>query len=161
MANLGFGREGKAGSRSYRLAPLQEGMLFHSLCAPHAGFEIEQLICDLNEELDVAACKRAWEIVMERHAVLRTSFRWENLTAPIQQVGEGVALPWAQQDWSELPVAEREEAFNNFLHTDRLRGFELTEAPLFRLTLFRFGPSFFRLVWTFHHGLLDGRSIRL
>jgi amino acid adenylation domain-containing protein len=137
---------------------MQEGMLFHTLCEPRAGFEIEQLICDLRESLDAPALRRAWECVMARHAVLRTSFRWQGLAAPVQQVWPQVALPWTVQDWSDLSVRDREEAFAAFLETDRVRGFNLSEAPLLRLTLFILGQTGFRLVWTFHHALLDGRS---
>ena len=148
-------------SECYPLAPMQEGMLFHSLCEPHAGFEIEQLICDLREPLDAAAFRRAWERVIERHAVLRTGFRWEGLSAPMQYVRPEVALPWTEQDWSDLSSQAQEEAFSAFLKNDRARGFPLTEAPLLRLTLFLLGNARFRLVWTFHHALLDGRSFPL
>jgi amino acid adenylation domain-containing protein len=148
----------RGGMERYPLAPLQEGMLFHSLCAPHAGFEIEQLVGALREELDVHSFKQAWHRVTERHAVLRTDFHWEGLIEPVQWVREHAALRWAEQDWSDSPPAEREKAFRGFLETDRLCGFDAAEAPLSRVTLFRLGPSEFRFVWTFHHALLDGRS---
>src|SRR5262245_62108049 len=99
---------------SYPLAPMQEGMLFHTLCEPRAGFEIEQLICDLRESLDVAALRRAWECVVARHAVLRTSFCWRGVAAPIQQVWPVVAVPWTVQDWSDLSEPDQEEAFSTF-----------------------------------------------
>jgi len=35
----------------------------------------------------------------------------------------------------------------------------LDEPPLFRLALFRLDENFYKLVWTYHHILLDGRSI--
>jgi len=144
--------------KPYPLSPLQEGMLFHTLRAPHDGFEIEQIICDLNESLDVAAFKRAWECVLGRHEVLRTSFRWTGFTAPMQQAQARVALPWTERDWIGLSGREREEAFAAFLQSDRARGFDPSQAPLMRLTLLQLDETAFRFVWTFHHALLDGRS---
>lgn len=143
---------------SYPLAPMQEGMLFHTLCEPRAGFEIEQLVCDLRESLDAPTLRRAWEYAIARHAVLRTSFRWQGLGAPLQQVWSQIALPWTVQDWSDLSGEAQEDAFAAFLEADRARGFNLSEAPLLRLTLFILGSAGFRLVWTFHHALMDGRS---
>ena len=62
----------------YPLSPLQEGMLFHSLYAPDSGVYVEQLSCALDGPLDQAAFARAWERVVERHAVLRTAFVWKS-----------------------------------------------------------------------------------
>lgn len=152
---------GRETVESYPLAPMQEGMLYHSHCAPHEGFEIEQLVCDLGEPLNVAVFKQAWASVIDRHAVLRSSFRWEAHSTPVQQVWRHVVLPWTEQDWSNLSACDQEDAFVTFLQTDRSRGFDLNTPPLLRLTLFRLGDAIFRFVWTFHHALLDGRSIAI
>ncbi len=48
-----------------------------------------------------------------------------------------------------------------YLQSDRLRGFDLTHAPLMRLALFRLGEAEYHLIWTLHHILLDGRSFPL
>src|SRR5258706_9055965 len=61
---------------SYPLAPLQQGMLFHSLSAPASGVDVEQIFCTLREPFDAAAFERAWRRMIERHAILRTSFHW-------------------------------------------------------------------------------------
>ena len=64
---------------SYELSPLQQGMLFHSLEKQETGVDIQQISCALNECVNIPALTRAWESVVERHAVLRTSFRWQGL----------------------------------------------------------------------------------
>ena len=120
--------------------------------------DIEQLLYELHEALDVAAFQRAWRCVIARHAVLRTNLRWENLAHPLQEVHARVDLPWQEQDWRAVPPGEQEQRIANFLGADRLRGFDLARAPLFRLTLLRYGDTEFRLIWTFHHSVLEGRS---
>jgi len=92
----------------YPLSPLQEGILFHSLYAPESGVYVEQLSCALVGPLDAAAFARAWERVIERHAVLRTAFVWKSQKRPLQAVQREVALPLSSEDWSQLAAGERE-----------------------------------------------------
>jgi len=143
---------------AYPLSAMQQGMLFHSLLAPGAGVDIEQLVCELHEVLDVAALRQAWQRVLARHPVLRTNFRWQGLDVPQQEVHPAVELPWEEQDWRDVPPDEREKRLAAFLISDRRRGFDMTRAPLLRLTLFHWDDADSRLIWTFHHALLDGRS---
>ncbi|HZF09202.1 MAG TPA: amino acid adenylation domain-containing protein, partial [Thermoanaerobaculia bacterium] len=145
----------------YPLSPLQEGILFHSLYASESGVYVEQLSCALAGPLDAAAFARAWERVIERHAVLRTAFVWKSQKRPLQAVQRAVALPLRSEDWSHLAAGEREARFAGFLAEDRQRGFEAARAPLLRIALLRFGAGEHRLVWTFHHLLLDGWSLPL
>ena len=143
---------------SYPLSPMQQGMLFHTLYAQQSGVDIEQVICALHENLNAVAFERAWQRVVEQHPVLRTSFRWEGLDEPLQQVHHQVRLPLEQQDWRGLSARERENRLHAYLQADRRRGFQLTEVPPMRLALFRVAEADYQFIWTFHHALLDGRS---
>src|SRR6185436_11238505 len=53
----------------------------------------------------------------------------------------------------------RREALERYLEDDRARGFDLSQAPAMRLALFRPAHDEWVLVWSFHHVLLDGRSV--
>jgi amino acid adenylation domain-containing protein len=143
---------------TYPMSPLQQGMLYHSLRAPGSGVDIEQLVCELHEVLEVTALQRSWQCVIARHPALRTNFRWQGLKEPQQEVHSVVELPWKEQDWRDLPPDEKEKRSATFLMADRRRGFDLTQSPLLRLTLFHWDDAHSRLIWTFHHALLDGRS---
>jgi surfactin family lipopeptide synthetase C len=143
---------------SYPLSPMQQGMLFHSLYAPKSGVDIEQIVCTLRENLNVLAFEQTWQRVIERHPVLRTSFRWQGLEQPLQEVHRYIKCPLEQQDWRSLSRQEQEARLSAYLRADRRRGFELTEAPLMRLALFWRAEAGYQFVWTFHHALLDGRS---
>ena len=143
---------------SYPLSPMQQGMLFHSLYAPQSGMYVQQLICGLHEDLQVAAFERAWKRVVARHAVLRTRFRLDGGTEPCQQVQRKISLPWEYHDWRGASPGQQENRLEAYLAADRRRGFVLTEAPLMRLALFRVAEADYQFVWTSHHVLLDGRS---
>jgi amino acid adenylation domain-containing protein/non-ribosomal peptide synthase protein (TIGR01720 family) len=145
----------------YPLSPMQQGMLFHSVYAPDSGMYTGQLSFALRGELDVEAYERAWQRAVERHAVLRTSFVWENLDEPLQAVNRGVRARLEEHDWRGLAAAEQERRLDALLEEERRRGFDLTVAPLMRLKLLRLGAESYRLVWTHHHLLLDGWSLSL
>jgi hypothetical protein len=159
----------------YPLSPMQRGMLFHSISGQAPGVDIEQVFCALKEDVDPAALERAWQHVVDRHAILRTTFHWKGLAAPEQRVQREIRLeleteseirnpkskhlsPGQNPDFRR-PIAKWAPWFEEWLEADRRREFDLGEAPLMRLTLFRVEMGEFLLVWTFHHLLLDARGI--
>jgi surfactin family lipopeptide synthetase C len=145
----------------YPLSSLQEGMLFHHLLTPEATAYFVQMSCTIRGELNVDAFKQAWAKVIERHAVLRTFFRWEQRDKPLQVVLARIELPWEQHDWRGLPPAEQEAQFASLLREEQERGFDLSQAPLLHLTLIETSDDRYRFVWSFHHMLLDGWSMPL
>ncbi|MCP4662262.1 MAG: hypothetical protein GY856_43220, partial [bacterium] len=121
----------------YPLSPLQHGMLFHALYEPESGEYFQQLSFGIAGELDAAAFHRAWEWAVDRHAILRTAFSWEGLDQPLQMVQRAAALPWEEQDWRGRSPEELEQGLEAHYRSDQNRGFELSEAPLMRVTLIR------------------------
>ncbi|MGB8645080.1 MAG: amino acid adenylation domain-containing protein [Anaerolineae bacterium] len=143
---------------SYPLSPLQQGMLFHALYAPGSGVDIEQIIGALAHPVDAEALDRAWQRVIAFYPVLRTAFRWRGLDQPVQEVHAQAGCPLERMDWRALSAAEQQTRLDELIGTDRLRGFDLGRLPLMRLVLVQFGEADYRLIWTFHHILMDGRS---
>jgi amino acid adenylation domain-containing protein len=135
---------------------MQHGMLVHSLDVRPPGVDIEQAFCELREEIDVPAFVRAWHKVIERHAILRTSFHWLADGEP-QQIVRRTA-PLQLQHW-HCSDRECDRKLEEFLQADRQKGFALGEAPLARLTLIQKDGAHFWFVFTFHHLLLDARAL--
>ncbi len=142
----------------YPLSPTQQGMLFHTLYAPRSGIYCEQLGITFRAPLNIAAFKKAWEYVVERHPILRTAFVWEGIDEPLQVVRQKVELPWEEQDWQSVPAPEQAAYLEAYLRASRMRGFELAQAPLMRLALLRVSADVVHFVWNYHHLLLDGVS---
>src|SRR2546430_9824864 len=86
----------------YQLSPMQQGMLFHSIYSPDSGTYFEQSLFTVKGKLDVSSFETAWQRVMDRHSILRTSFLWEDLASPVQVVHRRVILPIATHDWRDL-----------------------------------------------------------
>lgn len=137
---------------------MQQGMLFHCLSEPNSGVDLEQIVFLWQGSLNVGKFRQAWERVVSRHAVLRTSFRWEKLAEPLQDVHREVTLPFAERDWTALSPAEQEHELARYLAEDRQAGFGLSKAPNLRVMVAHLGGETYKCIWTFHHILLDGRS---
>ena len=145
----------------YPLSPTQEGLLFHSLLSPESGEYVEQLTCVVEGKLEAAAFKRAWDAVAAGNAMLRTAFFWEGLERPQQVVSREVEVPFLEADWRDLTTDEQQRRLDSYLEEDRRQGFDFRRAPLMRVALFRIGEETHRLVWSYHHILLDGWSMPL
>ena len=140
----------------YPLSPVQHGILFHSLYEPESGVYLVQKYCTLSGDLNIAAFEQAWQRVVERHTILRTSFMWEGLDEPLQIVNRKVQLGLSQLDWRDLTPAQQQRRLEKYLERERKQGFNLSEAPLMRLALIRLSADSYKFVWTYHHLIIDG-----
>ncbi len=145
---------------AYPLSPLQQGILFHALEAPDSGVYVNQLSGTLPGTLDLDALRRTWDLLTERHPVLRTCFVWEGegIERPLQCVLERAEIPIEYEDWSVRDPERAEADWAERLRTDLASGFVLDRAPLMRMQIIRTGPNSLRFLWTRHHLLLDGWS---
>jgi amino acid adenylation domain-containing protein len=144
----------------YPLSPMQQGILFHARVAAAPETYVVQIAWTL-QGVDVAALRRAFQDVMDRHPALRTAFAWEKLAEPVQIVWKRLTLACEEHDLRALPPAEQAERVRRFTADDRERGFDLTRAPLLRIALLRLAEGAYRFVWSMHHLLLDGWSTQL
>ncbi|MET0286869.1 MAG: amino acid adenylation domain-containing protein [Polyangiales bacterium] len=130
----------------YPLSSMQQGMLFHTLYSSDGALYVNQQTLRV-DGLDVPRFIESWDAVVARHAILRTAFvRAKEQKNWLQVVLRGVASCVREVEGDHDELARKE-----------LRAFELEQAPLQRVLLVRDGASH-RLIWTFHHLLLDGWS---
>ncbi|HSR69915.1 MAG TPA: amino acid adenylation domain-containing protein [Acidobacteriota bacterium] len=139
----------------YPLSPMQKEMLWHTLALPHSDLPVVQY-CWQFEELDPHHFKKAWAALIERHAVLRTSFFWDHAEEPLQAVHERVDFDWKERDWSPMEEQAAREGLETLLEEERRRGFRLDAPPLMHFVLVKMPSRLHALVWSFHHIILDG-----
>lgn len=143
----------------YPLSPMQQGMYFHSMLAPESGVYVEQMSCLIHGDFNIPAFQYAWNRVIERHTILRTSFTSGGSTEPVQVVYRKLSVEIQQQDWSGYDRERQQQLYLEFLNGDRVKGFAFDKPPLMRLALLRLGKDEHRFVWSHHHILLDGWSM--
>ncbi|HCF30472.1 MAG TPA: non-ribosomal peptide synthetase, partial [Cyanobacteria bacterium UBA11049] len=142
----------------YPLSPTQQGILFHTLYAPKSGVYVVQSCYTFSKTLNIAAFKQAWQQVINQYPILRTCFYWKQHKEPFQVVNRNVHLPWQQYDWQEFPISEQPKRLEAFLQADRQQGFDVSQAPLMRLTLIQVAKETYHFIWSSHHLILDGWS---
>ncbi|KAJ4245898.1 Nonribosomal peptide synthetase 30 [Fusarium falciforme] len=131
---------------------LQEGLVFLSLKSP--GDYIMQTTLDLSTSSysKVSKFRQAWEHVVAEHPALRTRFVHNDGGTGLAQV---VLRPEAFT-WNEVV----DSSVNEYLEADRRQPMNLGQAfARFALVHDKGSPRWF--VWTMHHALYDGWSIRL
>jgi amino acid adenylation domain-containing protein len=143
----------------YPLSPTQQGILFHNFYDPRSAMYFEIITWVIKGSVNVRAFEQAWQSVVDRHTTLRTFFAWEGLDEPLQVVRKRVRLPLQTEDWRGLDPDSQAERLDQFFARERERGFDLTSAPLMRVSLIRTAEETYRFVWSYHHVLVDGWSV--
>ncbi|WP_122377173.1 non-ribosomal peptide synthetase, partial [Pseudomonas caricapapayae] len=136
----------------YPLAPMQQGMLFHTLFEQEAGNYINQMRIEVSG-LDVSRFRAAWQATLDAHEVLRSGFV-SHLQQSLQVVLRDVSMPFVELDARE----HSSEWIDDWANADRQQGFDLAQGPLLRLAVLRTGEQSHQLVYTSHHILMDGWS---
>ncbi|MDH1459526.1 non-ribosomal peptide synthase/polyketide synthase [Delftia tsuruhatensis] len=137
----------------YPLSPMQSGMLFHSLSDPSGLSYVTQLRIDAHG-LDAARFRKAWQAVLDRHAVLRSGFL-ADASLPLQWVARQVLLDITEHDCRH---SEDVAGALDALAAGQFAAFDLSKPPLMRLALVRVSDGSHHCIWTAHHLLTDGWS---
>jgi amino acid adenylation domain-containing protein len=109
-------------------------------------------------ELNVPALSAAFDEVVRRHEILRTTFKAE-VGVPLQVVGRAVPLPPPIDDLSGLSETHREAEARRLMGEEARAPFDLSRGPMLRARLLRLGDVEHILCVTMHHIASDGWSI--
>ncbi|OHU84890.1 hypothetical protein BFC16_19540, partial [Pseudoalteromonas sp. JW3] len=141
----------------YPATGMQQGMLFHSLLSSDSyATQVKVEFTDLHVE----HFRQAWEKVIARHDIFRTSFVGVEDGNAHQLVQSDVMLDWQEISLLELTPVAQQAAIEQYRTEDKAKGFIAAHAPLMRLTVFNLSEAAEGtkqvLLWTHHHALLDG-----
>lgn len=140
------------------LTPAQAGLLLSTLTESAPGLYVVQMRFELTGSLDPMRLQQAWEELGRRHAALRTAISWERTAHPVNVIMADAAPSVTWVDLRDGLGDAEADSLDRFLLEDRTRGFDLTRAPLSRVTVMRTGDATWHMVWTHHHIILDGWS---
>ncbi|MEJ6472783.1 amino acid adenylation domain-containing protein [Pseudoalteromonas piscicida] len=140
----------------YPVTPVQQGILLHSQL--QVGTYINQMYLVLRGTLNINALQQAWQHLCQQFEVLRTAFVELDSASPLQLVVSDVELDWEELDWREASQ-QQEREFKVLQSNQANVAFDFSSPSLMRLKLVQLDNEEYRLLWTYHHVLLDGWSL--
>lgn len=108
--------------------------------------------------LNLTTLQQAIESIIQRHETLRTSFGMVD-EKPVQFIAATVPFTLPLVDLQELPEVERLAELQKLITAEYTRPFDLTIAPLFRVSLIRLESESHVLLFTMHHIISDAWSV--
>jgi amino acid adenylation domain-containing protein len=108
--------------------------------------------------LDRKALERALNLLVARHATLRTRIAADG-EQPVQLVIDEAAVELAFADLAGTQAPDRDDAARRLMREEVRRPFDLTRDVLLRALLIRVGDQEHRLLLTLHHIAADGWSL--
>lgn len=112
----------------------------------------------LRGRLDVAVLQQALNAVIDRHEILRTSYRDVD-GEPEQLVHPDASIQLPVIDLTLLPEASRHEERERISQIEARKPFDLTRVPNLRATLLKVGAEEHIILVTVHHIACDGWSV--
>ena len=147
----------KRASESKLLYPLsygQQGLWFLYQLAPESAAYDQAFAWRIRSDLDVPALRRAFQALVDRHPVLRTTYVMRD-GRPVQQIHRHQKVHFEEIDastwsWGELKDRLVEEAH---------RPFDLERGPILRVGLFTRSAQEHILLMVVHHIAIDFLSL--
>ncbi len=114
----------------------------------------------LQGPLDSALLERAFNQIIQRHEVLRTTFTVVD-GQPAQMIKSSLQIEVPVVDLRHLPKPERDAEVDRLSFNEARWRFDLAVGPLFRVTLLRVEDNEHVMLVTPHHSVIDYLSIGL
>ncbi|WP_199351108.1 non-ribosomal peptide synthase/polyketide synthase [Haliangium ochraceum] len=146
---------------AYPLARVQAGMLYHMELAPNSNIYHNTDSFHLRSRIpfDADCFRAAVQVVVGRHAVLRTSFDMASYSEPLQLVHEDVTLPFELSDLRHLDEAAQEAVIEELIRSEMAAHFDLRTPPLLRFFVHLRSDDTFQFTLTECHAIIDGWSL--
>ncbi len=134
----------------YPLSHGQQALYFlQQLALENSAYNIARAVL-IGGDLNIEALHRAFQILVDRHPCLRTTFI-TNQEQTVQRVHQQLQVYWEQEDaseWDELSLSDR-------LIQLAYSPFDLQQGPLMRVGLFIRSPQEYILLLVVHHIVAD------
>ena len=137
------------------MTSLQQSMFYHRALAPRDTAYHLQTEMAYRQPLDLAVYRQAWQAQIARWPALRSELVLADGVA-LQRILRHAELPFHYQDLVGDEQAEARIAA--YRQQDLARPIPLSEAPLLRVACFKLAPDHHKVIFSAHHGVLDGWS---
>ena len=137
----------------------QQRLWFLDQLEPHsAAYNVPEVIRTTGR-LDISALNRALQTMIERHEILRTTFKMDSGGDPMVTIASRLELRFEPIDLRWIAEDEpREVCAKEMVETELQRPFDLATGPLIRATLIRLTDEDQIILFVIHHIVTDGWS---
>ncbi|WP_436994928.1 amino acid adenylation domain-containing protein [Streptomyces sp. enrichment culture] len=143
---------------AYPVTRLQLGLLYHSREKQDSAVYKDVFRYSLAMPWEEAAFRAAFDRLVRRHPVLRSSFALTGYSEPLQIVRHTVEGGLSVDDQRGVPADRAEAAIGEHVARRRRYDYRFDHAPLYHFRAFVL-PDTVELVFSFHHAILDGGSV--
>ncbi len=147
-------------SDMFPLTATQKGILFHLLLqGTQAPLYVAQIRCDLHGAMDINLFRQAWQIVTDRHDMLRSVVLHEGLHEPMQLVTAKGRVNLEFHDFKDKSLKDSKAACDAIAATAIAQPVEIDQQPMMRVHLVMIDDKVSHLILDWHHILMDGWSL--
>jgi amino acid adenylation domain-containing protein len=143
------------------LSAVQQDLLYTEVASQSQGRSLLQKLYSLRGPLNIPALQKAYDLVVAKNPLLRTSIHWERLEKPVMVIHNQIVLPMIRQDWKEVAALEMPAKLKQECRIELERAFELEKPPLFRVVLMETAADRWFFLWTAEKLVLDECSVEL
>lgn len=138
----------------------QQSMWFMAKLAPTSPFYNVPSVTRFVGDLNIDALRAAFNALIKRHEVVRTSFP-DVEGRPVQRIHPELLLKIPLVDLSATRATAREARMMKLVHEESIRIFDIENGPLLRAVIYRMSGTEHILQYTIHHAIADGWSMGL
>jgi amino acid adenylation domain-containing protein len=144
---------------AYPLTMLQAGMLYHMELTPETSLYHNVNSMEFRAALDLEILREATDVVVKRHAALRTGFNLSHYSEPLQLVYQQAQMDVGFDDISLLDRQEQERVIDEFVEAEKGHRFDVSRPTLMRFFIHRRSDETFQFTLTECHPIQDGWSL--
>ncbi|MBS7256343.1 non-ribosomal peptide synthetase [Flavobacterium branchiicola] len=146
----------------YELSPLQQGLYYHWLVNRNSPLYLEQFSYSIQtNNLDIELVKQAFNKLIARYPILRTSFT-DSLDDVLLQIVHKEAEGNFSFEKISADESDVESVIEKIKEDDRNRGFDMSKPSLMRLKVVETNKqNEYVFIWSHHHILMDGWCVSI
>lgn len=143
----------------FPMSAIEKGMIFESVLSQAEGVYHDQAFYQrVFEGFDFDLFRKAFELLVNKHAILRTAYNLTDFNSEVHLVYKKINLPLDFKDISWLSQEEQTENIKAYMEDGLKNPFDTSQAPLWRMRVFQLDQQVYGFAWQFHHAILDGWS---
>jgi amino acid adenylation domain-containing protein/non-ribosomal peptide synthase protein (TIGR01720 family) len=142
----------------FPMSDISKGMIHESLVRG-AGVYHDQVVLQRNfPGFDLQRLKAVVDLLAATQPVLRSEFNMNDHEMPVQIVRKKVTVPVQYEVIAHHSRQEQEALIRQYLATGLQQPFDVSAAPLWKISVFNLGDDEHVFIWQAHHAIIDGFS---